>query len=93
MRARGFANLIIGVTGNAMTEDVLSYEAAGADCVLTKPMRMDQLERLLTFCALYGCHSHHPLLRHLLPLPVIPEHDMLHEEVCQAKLCYCGIVL
>ncbi len=40
-----------------MDVDVRDYEEAGADCVLIKPMRMEHLEKLLQYCALYGCQS------------------------------------
>ncbi|RYY72953.1 hypothetical protein EON63_20240 [archaeon] len=49
----------MGVTGNAMDVDVQEYELAGADLILTKPMRMDALQRLLDFCEVHGrCASH-----------------------------------
>eukprot|EP01038_Epipyxis_sp_PR26KG_P015193 gene15193-20465_t len=57
LREYGYRNLIIGVTGNAMDEDIAAFESAGADCVLAKPMKMDHLELLLEYCKLHGCRS------------------------------------
>lgn len=57
----GFRKLLIGVTGNAMDVDVLDYENNGADLILTKPMRMDSLQRLLDYCDRHGCKSHHAM--------------------------------
>lgn len=59
LRSLGCGNLIVGVTGNAMDVDVLDYENCGADLVLTKPLRMDYLNRLLEYCDQHGCFSHH----------------------------------
>ena len=47
LRAGGFKNLVIGVTGNVMEEDVRQYLAAGADMVVAKPMRMPTLSSIL----------------------------------------------
>lgn len=47
LRAGGFKNLVIGVTGNVMEEDVRQYLAAGADMVVAKPMRMATLSSIL----------------------------------------------
>ena len=40
---------MIGVTGNAMEEDVLSYEAAGVDLVLAKPVKGEKLTLILQY--------------------------------------------
>lgn len=40
MRARGRRDLVVGCTGNALTEDQTNYIEAGADKVLTKPIMM-----------------------------------------------------
>lgn len=55
----GYSKLLIGVTGNAMDLDVLDFETNGADLILTKPMRMDALQKLLDYCERFGCKSHH----------------------------------
>lgn len=58
IRALGYSKLLIGVTGNAMDLDIVDYESAGADLVLTKPMRMDALSKVIEFCGRNGCQSH-----------------------------------
>ena len=47
MRAVGFEGLIIGVTGNVMMEDINQYIASGADCVLGKPVDLEDLKQIL----------------------------------------------
>lgn len=49
LRERGFTAYIVGITGNAMDEDVRDYEEHGADVVLTKPLRMEMLDKTLSF--------------------------------------------
>lgn len=49
-----FENLIIGVTGNALDDDVAAFLAAGADLVLAKPLRLHQLDALLSYCGSHG---------------------------------------
>mmetsp|Transcript_1281 Transcript_1281/g.2655 ORF Transcript_1281/g.2655 Transcript_1281/m.2655 type:complete len:840 (+) Transcript_1281:436-2955(+) len=41
--------ILFGVTGNAMAEDVCEFKAAGCDEVLTKPVEVELLKRLLAF--------------------------------------------
>ena len=38
---------IFGVTGNALSEDVAEFKRAGCDEVLTKPLSLAELKRLL----------------------------------------------
>ena len=57
IRSLGYGNLLIGVTGNAMEVDVVEYEAAGADAVLVKPVKIEQLIRLIDYCQRFGYHS------------------------------------
>ena len=47
MRSAGFKGLIVGVTGNVMAQDVAQYVASGADCVLFKPVNVEELKQLL----------------------------------------------
>lgn len=47
MRRMGYAGPIIGVTGNALDEDIEAFDAAGADVVLTKPVEHRTLRRVL----------------------------------------------
>ena len=57
IRSEGFANLVIGVTGNALDDDVEAFLAAGADLVIAKPMRSAHLEALMAHIAVHGCGS------------------------------------
>jgi len=47
LRRYGRKDLIVGVTGNALVEDQREYLSAGADHVLIKPVREDDLKRML----------------------------------------------
>lgn len=57
LRDAGYTNLLIGLTGDAMEEDVAIFEAAGADAVIAKPMKAITLDRLLQFGETYGIDS------------------------------------
>lgn len=59
IRKMGFSRLLIGVTGNAMDIDIVEYEQAGADVILTKPMRMEALNKVLEYCNKFGCQALH----------------------------------
>ena len=43
IRDFGFTRLIIGITGNALDDDVAAFLLAGADCVIAKPLRANSL--------------------------------------------------
>ena len=43
MRKLGYNGIIVGVTGNALANDVEHFEKHGANCVLTKPLDMVEL--------------------------------------------------
>eukprot|EP01036_Dinobryon_divergens_P030777 gene30777-40074_t len=47
MRAGGFKGLIVGVTGNVMAEDRDKYIQSGADYVLGKPVKVNELQQIL----------------------------------------------
>ena len=47
IREGGFRNLIAGVTGNILEDDVEEYLQAGADIVFGKPMKISWLNLLL----------------------------------------------
>ena len=51
IRAGGFDVIIVGVTGNALAEDIREFCAAGANFVLTKPVSVARLQEQL---ARYG---------------------------------------
>ena len=57
IRSLGFTGLIIGLTGNALDDDVTAFLQAGADCVTLKPFREEHLSALLCFLNDYGCES------------------------------------
>ena len=48
MRAIGFTGRIIGITGNAMQEDLNSFTSSGADVVLTKPLSAAKIAEFFT---------------------------------------------
>ena len=48
IRKIGFAGRIVGITGNAMLEDLNSFISSGADIVLTKPLSIAKLNEYLT---------------------------------------------
>ena len=43
IRNFGFTRLIVGITGNALDDDVAAFLLAGADCVIAKPLRTNSL--------------------------------------------------
>lgn len=49
LKIHNFQNVIVGLTGNALDEDVAAFLRAGADIVLAKPMRKHHLDALLTY--------------------------------------------
>eukprot|EP01041_Mallomonas_annulata_P011253 gene11253-23539_t len=49
IRGLGFNKLIVGLTGNAMDDDVNEFLAAGVDVVFTKPMKIQQLHMLFAY--------------------------------------------
>lgn len=58
LRRIGFKKLIIGVTGNSMEDEIQDFVQCGADLVITKPMKSNMLEQLLTMVEQSGCLSH-----------------------------------
>lgn len=57
LRKMGYRNLLLGVTGNALDEDVSHFTSCGADMVLAKPVRKQQLDKLVTHITNYGFAS------------------------------------
>ena len=57
LRKGGYKNLVVGVTGNVLDDDVGEYQAAGADIVLGKPVRMNALSAILRHVLKEGCLS------------------------------------
>lgn len=62
LREAGFKNIIVGLSGNALHEDVEIFEASGADAVISKPMNAGVLDLLLMYCEKYGVIS--PVIAH-----------------------------
>lgn len=60
IRGLGYTNPIIGVTGNALEEDKISFLNAGATTVLIKPVNITVLHELFHSKLLYFylCHCH-----------------------------------
>ena len=54
IRQMGYSNLVIGLTGCAFDEDRVAFLSSGADCVLTKPVDVQLLDRLLNFIGSEG---------------------------------------
>ena len=49
LRSLGFDGLIIALTGNVMDDDISEFMRAGADAVLAKPLRSQQLGQILSY--------------------------------------------
>ena len=43
----GYTGLVIGVTGNALPEDISIFKSHGADDVLVKPIKIKQFDGML----------------------------------------------
>jgi CheY-like chemotaxis protein len=56
----GFCQLIIGLTGNVLDDDVREYLQAGADMVLGKPLKIGMLQLLIQHIEQYGAASMQP---------------------------------
>jgi len=67
LRTGGYKNLIVGVTGNVLEDDVNEFLVAGANLVMFKPLKMAQLSTLLTFVDENGWISMGPykVLKHV----------------------------
>eukprot|EP01036_Dinobryon_divergens_P035090 gene35090-45419_t len=49
LRKVGYKNLVIGVTGNVMDDDVIAFQDAGVDFVMAKPVKMNLLSTILAY--------------------------------------------
>lgn len=47
----GFVGLVVGITGNALPDDLAYYQSQGANCVITKPLTNDKLVQAMRGCA------------------------------------------
>jgi CheY-like chemotaxis protein len=43
LRQLGYRGMVIGVTGNALPEDIAKFKRSGADHVLIKPIHTEEL--------------------------------------------------
>ena len=91
MRCDDFENLIIGVTGNALDDDISAFMEAGADIVLMKPMRPQLLDVLLgtsyTFIAVsrLGLMLPFSCVCHSILCPCIRAHVEVRAQVERAE--------
>lgn len=53
----GYENLIIGLTGNVADDDKKQFILSGADLVLSKPLKIDELDALIKFINYSGPKS------------------------------------
>jgi CheY-like chemotaxis protein len=59
LRENGCDAFIVGVTGNVMAEDVAHFKKCGANAVLHKPAKLEELENLWIEAGLRGDNSVH----------------------------------
>ena len=57
IRALGYDKMIIGLTGCAMDDDKDAYIEAGADLILTKPLNITDLDKVVRFINEHGSES------------------------------------
>ena len=57
IRREGYKGLIIGITGNVMEKEKADFVNAGADIVLSKPIKIDTLKMIFKFIEKNGCIS------------------------------------
>ena len=50
-------NVAFEHVGNALDVDILDFETAGADHIITKPMKIETLDRVVIYCNQYGVDS------------------------------------
>ena len=60
IRMSGFDGLIVGLTGNALDDNVDIFLHAGADCVIAKPLRAAQMDALIQHTNIHGMKSQTP---------------------------------
>ena len=57
MRDAGYPYLIVGITGNAMQDDLDEYLSSGADLVLTKPVQVSVIDKIVALRSKHGVLS------------------------------------
>lgn len=58
LRALGYQNLLIGITGNSMEDDVAQFYAGGIDFLFTKPFKKAHLDALWQLVLQKGASRH-----------------------------------
>ena len=56
----GYKGLMIGLTGNAMDDDVVDFLNAGVDCVVSKPLKSTELDAILWYGKDHHFHGVRP---------------------------------
>jgi CheY-like chemotaxis protein len=64
IRDLGYNHFIVGVTGDAMDQDLIEFTNAGVDILITKPVKMEQIKQIFAFIDEHGTSS----TRHKLQL-------------------------
>jgi len=54
LREFGFENIVMGLTGNTLQDEMDEFEGAGADVVLPKPMTIKALDILIQYVMAQG---------------------------------------
>ena len=57
LRTMNFRHYIIALTGNSLDDELEEFSNAGADIVLTKPLKMPLLDTLIDFFDSQGFNS------------------------------------
>ena len=47
LRREGYPNLIVGVTGSVLEDDLTEFLLAGADTIFAKPLKIHSLKKLV----------------------------------------------
>ena len=59
IRGLGYKNLIFGITGNGLEQDIKEFIDNGADYVFVKPFKKEKLDMVLQFIEKYGVLRQH----------------------------------
>ena len=59
LRSNGYVGLIVGITGMSAGTDMEEFRAAGADCVLTKPVSVEDLDPIFQGSPKRSCALFH----------------------------------
>merc|ERR1712023_47489 len=54
LRSKGFKGIVIGLTGDAMDEDIKTFMSSGADIVMSKPLNYQDLCNILDYLTQSG---------------------------------------